>query len=89
LAGPAQKIHIFIGIIADRMCCLLQLKLEKQGITTNINQMIEAMPTMKHGTTFLGIPDKNNAIKSFTQCEGLAEQIEGGGQTERKICNIK
>jgi len=70
------KIHIFTCVIAYRMCCLLRLELEKQGITTNINQMIEAMSTMKHVTTFLGTPDKNKAIKSFTQCEGLAEQIE-------------
>jgi transposase len=70
------RIHIFICVLAYRLCCLLVKELAMQGVYLSINRLMEEMSRIKRVNTFFGDLKKPQKVKSFTLGSVLAGQIE-------------
>jgi transposase len=70
------RVHIFICVLAYRLCCLLIKELSDHGIHITINRLMEEMSRIKRVHTFLGDTKKPQKISSFTRGNELAGQIE-------------
>lgn len=73
-----QKIavHIFICVLAYRLCSLLRKELHGRGIDCSINQYLTSMNRINRVTTFYGSPDKPKKIEAFTKGDELSGMIE-------------
>ena len=70
-------VHVFVCVLAYRLCCLLQKELsENAGITISINKLIDGMSRIKRIHTFIGDINKPNKIESFTKGDDIATKIE-------------
>jgi transposase len=69
-------VHIFSCVLAFRLCCLLIRELSDHGISSSINEMLEAMSKIQKVTTFFGSISKPEKIESFTNAGELANNIE-------------
>ena len=70
------RVHIFICVLAYRLCCLLAKELSGNGISIPINRLLEEMSHIKRIHTFFGDIGKPQMVESFTVGSDLAEQIE-------------
>jgi transposase len=70
------RVHIFICVLAYRLCALLIKELSDKGITISINRLIDEMGRIKRIQTFFDDPDKPGMVESFTRGNALAERIE-------------
>ena len=70
------RVHIFICVLAFRLCCLLVKELSDAGISININRLIGEMSRIKRIHTFFGDTNKPEKVESFTLGSDLAHQIE-------------
>lgn len=70
------RVHIFVCILAYRLCCLIVKELNEHGIKTNINELLEAMTELKIAETFFGSIDRPEKVRTFTKIDGLAQKVE-------------
>ena len=70
------RVHIFICVLAYRLCSLLIKELSEAGVHISINRLMEEMSHIKRIHTFFGDMKKPQNIASFTRGSLLAEQIE-------------
>jgi transposase len=70
------RVHIFICVLAYRLCCLLTKELSEYGINIPINRLLEEMSRIKRVHTFFGDIGKPQKVETFTVGSELAEQIE-------------
>jgi len=70
------RIHIFVCVLAYRLCCLIIKELNEQGIKTNINELLEAMSKLKMAETFFGSIDRPEKVRTFTKIDDLAQKVE-------------
>jgi transposase len=70
------RVHIFICVLAYRLCTLLIKELSDKGVSISINQLIDEMARIKRIQTFFDDPDNPGRVESFTRGNDLAEQIE-------------
>lgn len=81
-----QKIavHIFICVLAYRLCTLLRKELHEKGIDCSIDQLLDSMNEINRVTTFYGTPDKPKKVEAFIQGDDLAQRIEMVYQLQSK-----
>jgi transposase len=70
------RVHIFICVMAFRLCCLLLKELSEYGIHVSINKLIEEMSCIRRVHTFFGDINKPEKVASFSNGSTLAMQIE-------------
>ena len=70
------RVHIFICVLAYRLCSLLIKELSQKGISITINQLMNEMAHIKRIHTFFGDINKPEKVESFTLGNELARQIE-------------
>jgi len=70
------RVHIFSCVLAYRLCGLLIKELFDNGVSTNINRLIDEMADIKRISTFLGDMNNPEKVESFTVGSELAEQVE-------------
>ena len=78
------RVHIFICVLALRLCSLLIKELSQKGIQITINRLIDDMSGLKRISTFFGDINKPKIVESFTLGSDLAKQIEGIYQLKAK-----
>ena len=77
-------IHIFICVLAYRLCALLRKELHDNGITCTINQYLQSMGAINRVTTFYGNIEKPEKIEAFITGDDLAKRIENLYQLQKK-----
>jgi len=70
------RVHIFICVLAYRLCSLLLKELSSSGVLISINKLTDEMAGIKRIHTFFDDIDKPNKVESFTRGSDLAAQIE-------------
>ena len=70
------RVHIFICVLAYRLCSLLVKELDEMGISISIDRMIDEMSRIKRIHTFFGDINKPERVSSFTRGNEVAQQIE-------------
>ncbi len=70
------RIHIFVCVLAYRLCCLIKKELNEHGIKASINELLEAMNKLKMADTFFGSIDRPEKVRTFTKIDGLAQKVE-------------
>lgn len=70
------SVHIFICVLAYRLCTLLQKELHQKGIKCSIDQYIKSMSAINRVTTFYGDILHPQKIEAFIAGDDLACQIE-------------
>jgi len=70
------RIHIFICVLAYRLCSLLIKELSDAGVSISINRLMDEMSGLKRIHTFFGDLKNPAKVESFTRCSKLATQIE-------------
>lgn len=73
---PRIAIHIFICVLAYRLCTLLRKELHQRGINCSIDQCLESMNAINRVTTFYGDIAKPKKIEAFIEGDELASRIE-------------
>ena len=73
---PRIAIHIFICVLAYRLCTLLRKELHQKGIDCSIDQYLESMNAVNRVTTFYGSVTKPKKIEAFIAGDNLASRIE-------------
>lgn len=73
---PKIAVHIFICVLAYRLCSLLRKDLHGRGIDCSINQYLTSMNRINRVTTFYGSPDKPKKIEAFIKGDELSDRIE-------------
>ena len=69
-------VHIFICVLAYRLCTLMRKELSDHGINCTIDQFIESMNAVKKVTTFYGDISKPKKLDAFIKGDDLANAIE-------------
>lgn len=69
-------VHIFICVLAYRLCTLLRKELHDNGIDSPINCFLDSMRSVKKVTTFYGEPSKPKKIEAFIKGDELAARVE-------------
>lgn len=69
-------VHIFLCVLAYRLCALLRKELHEKGIDCSINQCLKSMNAVNRVTTFYGPIAKPKKIEAFIAGDELASQIE-------------
>jgi transposase len=69
------KVHIFICVLAFRLCSLLRLELDKKGIQASTDVILDEMERIKTVDTFFGNPDKPTRVQTFSKGGDMAEKI--------------
>jgi transposase len=70
------RIHIFVCVLAYRLCCLIIKELSEHGIKTSINELLAAMNKLKIADTFFGNIDHPEKVRTFTKIDDLAQKVE-------------
>ena len=70
------RVHIFICVLAYRLCSLLAKELSEKGVMISINRLMEEMTDIKRIHTFFGDINKPEKVESFTLGSEVAQQIE-------------
>ena len=70
------SVHIFICVMAYRLCCLLVKELFEKGINISINRLIDEMAGIKRIHTFFDDAKKPKKVESFAKGGELAAKIE-------------
>lgn len=73
---PRIVIHIFICVLAYRLCSLLRKELFQKGIECSIDQCLESMNAVNRVTTFYGSVSKPKKIDAFIEGNDIAKRIE-------------
>jgi len=76
------RVHIFMCVLAYRLCSLLAKELNDIGISISINKLIDEMARITRVHTFFDDIDKPTKVESFTLGSELAQQVE-------RIYNLK
>ena len=69
-------VHIFLCVLAYRLCALLRKELHEKGIDCSINQCLKSMNAVNRVTTFYGPIGKPKKIEAFIAGDELAARIE-------------
>ena len=69
-------VHIFLCVLAYRLCALLRKELHQKGIDCSINQCLKSMNAVNRVTTFYGPIAKPKKIEAFIAGDELASRIE-------------
>lgn len=69
-------VHIFLCVLAYRLCALLRKELHCKGIDCSINQCLKSMNAVNRVTTFYGSIEKPKKIEAFIAGDDLASRIE-------------
>jgi len=69
-------IHIFICVLAYRLCSLMRRELSTKGVNCSINQFLRSMEKVNRVTTFYGATSKPKKLEAFTKGDELSNQIE-------------
>jgi transposase len=69
------KVHIFICVLAFRLCSLLRMELDKKGIQASIDVILDEMKGISTVDTFFGNPDKPTKVQTFPKGSDMAERI--------------
>jgi len=69
-------IHIFICVLAYRLCSLMRRELSTKGVNCSINQFLRSMEKVNRVTTFYGATSKPKKLEAFTKGDELSDQIE-------------
>jgi hypothetical protein len=59
------KVHIFICVLAFRLCSLLRMELDRKGIHASIDAILDEMGKIKTVDTFFGDPDRPTRVQTF------------------------
>jgi len=78
------RVHIFVCVLAYRLCCLLHKELEDLGISMSINRLLDELSCIRRVDTFFGDINKPEKVRSFTVGSEMAEQIESLYQLKKK-----
>ena len=78
------RVHLFVCVLAYRLCALLRKELHEHGIDCSIDQYLQSMGAVKRVTTFYSFVDKVQKIEAFTQSDELAEKIENVYELQKK-----
>lgn len=78
------SVHLFICVLAYRLCALLRKALHDQQIECNIDQVLSSMSSVKKVTTFYGSLEKPQKIDAYIEGDALAKQIESLFCLQRK-----
>jgi transposase len=78
------RVHIFICVLAYRLCSLLIKELSAKGISVTINRLMDEMSRIKRIHTFFGDINKPEKVESFTLGSEMARQIEEIYQLKEK-----
>ena len=70
------RVHIFICVLAYRLCSLLLKELADRGIIVSINKLIDYLSSIRRVNTFFGDVNKPKNAISFTEGNDLATQVE-------------
>lgn len=77
-------VHVFLCVLAYRLCALLRKELHQKGIDCSINQCLESMNAINRVTTFYGAAEKPGKIEAFIAGDELAEKIESAYGLQQK-----
>ena len=77
-------VHIFICVMAYRLCSLLRKELHEKGIDCSINQYLKSMNRINRVTTFYGDVKKPKKIEAFITGDELSDQIEAAYGLQQK-----
>lgn len=69
------KVHIFICVLAFRLCSLLRMELDRKGMHASIDAILDEMGKIKTVDTFFGDPDRPTRVQTFSKGSDLAEKI--------------
>lgn len=69
-------VHIFICVLAYRLCTLLRKEMHTKGIDCSINQYLKSMSAINRVTTFYGEISKPKKVEAFIAGDELSEKIE-------------
>lgn len=69
-------VHIFICVLAYRLCTILRKDLHEKGIDCNINQFLKSMGAINRVTTFYGDVAKPKKVEAFISGDDLSARIE-------------
>lgn len=69
-------VHIFICVLAYRLCSLMRKELSMKGIDCSINQFLRSMEEVKRVTTLYGEVSKPRRLEAFTKGNELSDRIE-------------
>jgi transposase len=78
------RIHIFICVLAYRLCCLLVKELSEKGLSVTVNRLMDEMSRIKRIHTFFGDVNKPERVETFTLGSELARQIEESYKLKEK-----
>ena len=81
---PRLATHIFICVLAYRLCTLLRKDLHQKGIDCSIDQCLKSMNAINRVTTFYGDITKPKKIEAFIEGDELATHIEEVYGLQRK-----
>ena len=73
---PKIAIHIFICVLAYRLCAILRKDLASKGIVCSIHEFLKSMGAINHVTTFYGDLSAPKTIEAFIKGDELSEKIE-------------
>lgn len=68
------KTHIFLCVLAYRLCCLLKKELDDAGIHDSLNHILDSMQLYKYVITVIG-NNKSDVLTSFTHPNELTSKI--------------
>lgn len=77
-------VHVFLCVLAYRLCALLRKELHQKGIDCSINQCLASMNAVNRVTTFYGAAEKPRKIEAFIAGDELAEKIESAYGLQQK-----
>ena len=77
-------VHIFICVLAYRLCSLLRKELHRKGIECSINQYLKSMNSIKRVTTFYGDIKSPKKIEAFISGDELSSRIEESYKLQEK-----
>jgi len=70
------RVHVFMCVLAYRLCCMLVKELHDLGLSISINRLIDEMAKITRILTFFDDIEKPTKVESFTLGSELAQQVE-------------
>ena len=77
-------VHIFICVLACRLCSLLRKELHRKGIECSINQYLKSMNSINRVTTFYGDIKNPKKVEAFISGDELSSRIEESYKLQEK-----
>ena len=77
-------VHIFVCVLAYRLCSLLRKELHRKGIECSINQYLKSMNSINRVTTFYGDIKKPKKVEAFISGDELSSRIEESYKLQEK-----